>query len=202
MNRRKTTLTPSVDGLERREVLSAMHSQSMHFAHARFMDQGSPIQAQTGIGAFLGGLGIPFQPGAPQFVSGPFFGGTPGQFFGSGGLGPGPMFMTGPSVAPGFGGNVPTASFGGNVPGSSFGLGSGGRGMTSPFRFNPIRDFALGGQTVVVGLQGPGIGNFTSDLSIQFRQHSAQAIRPFNAVPGAETTFGFAIGSDGIVFGF
>jgi hypothetical protein len=193
MNRRKTTLSPTVDALERREVLSAGHFQAMHFAHARFMDRGSPIQLQSGVGGFLTSLGIPFQPSTPSFVSGPSFGGTPEQFFGSGGLGPGLSFVPGPSAG---------AGFGGNAPGASFGNGSGGLGMTSPFRFNPVRDFSSNGQTAVVGLQGPGIGNFTSDLSIQFRQHSAEAIRPFNAVPGAETTFGFAIGSGGLIFGF
>lgn len=189
MNRQKATLAPTVDGLERREVLSAVHHPAAHIANAGGMNRGGPIRVHSGIGPFLSSLGIPSQTSTTRFAAGPFSGGTPNQFFGTGGLGPGLSF-------------VPVATFGGNVPGASSGNGSGGRGGISSFRFNPVRDFSAGGQTVVVGLQGPGIGNFTRDLSIQFRQNSAQAIRPFNAVPGAETTFGPVIVTDRLIFGF
>ena len=80
----------------------------------------------------------------------------------------------------------------GNVPPARLSTGTGVPARAPSVGLNPTRDHALGRQPVVVGLQGPGIGLFTNSLAIQFRQGSAAASRPFNAVPGAGATFGIA----------
>ena len=61
----------------------------------------------------------------------------------------------------------------GNVPPARLSTGTGASVMTPSVALNPPRDHALGRQPVVVGLQGPGIGLFTNNLAIQFRQGSA-----------------------------
>jgi hypothetical protein len=126
-----------------------------------------PSSMNLRIEQFLPRLGFEFRPGSLRLVPDPHdIRGTKAQTFAA---------------------NVPV-----NVPRSLFGTGTGAFGMPLGFGFNPALDPALGREPVVVGLRGPGIGLFTSDLAIQFRQGSAQASQPFNAVPGAGATFGIA----------
>jgi hypothetical protein len=140
------------------------------------------VSVSPGIGQFLGSLGIQFEQGSPPVVQGPSFGGTPRQAFNPGGVGPGHV------VRP-----LGTALFQVNVPPALPGTGTGASVMALGGGFGSVRDHALGRQPVVVGLQGPGIGMFTSNLAIRFLQGSAGLIQPFNAVPGVGLTVGFAI---------
>jgi hypothetical protein len=126
-----------------------------------------PSSMNLRIEQFLPGLGIQFRQNSLRLV-------------------PDPHLIRG-TKAQTFAANVQA-----NAPRGLSGTGTGAFVMPLGFGFNPALDHALGREPVVVGLSGPGIGLFTSDLAIQFRQGSAQASPPFNAVPGAGATFGIA----------
>ncbi len=96
----------------------------------------------------------------------------------------------------GVGGGGATTGLGGNTAGGTTGNANNST-TTGAYIVNPIRDHTLGNRLpVVVGTQGPGIANFSSNLDIPFQQGSYSAIAPFNAVPNVGGTFGIAFLSD------
>ncbi len=126
-------------------------------------------------------------------------GGTTGTTGGGAGIGGGGGGATiaggGGAGGAGIGGGGGTTGLGGNTAGGT--TGGGGTGGTASYLVNPIRDHTLGNRLpVVVGTQGPGIANFTSNLDIPFQQGSYAQIAPFNAVPNVGGTFGIAFLSD------
>jgi hypothetical protein len=172
MRTRRRTLSrmiPALESLDARVTPAFVGSGVGQF----LSNLGTQLQqssANSGVGQFLSNLGTQLQPMSPQPVRGAPFSGPQGQTSASGNLGLGR----------------------GNGPPGQSSTGPGAVGTTGNVILNPARDHALGREPVIVGLQAPGIGMFTSNLAIQFLQNSAQATRPFNEVPGAGASFGFA----------
>ena len=133
---------------------------------------GSPFGGAT---ALIGSL-------SPRFLPPPFGNGALVHPFNPGGFGAWPMLRPIKGLASVSVNAAPAqSSIGTGVPVTTPGVG-----------LNLLQDHALGRQPVVVGLQGPGIGQFANAMAIQFLQGSAGLITPFNAVPGAGATFGIA----------
>ena len=94
------------------------------------------------------------------------------------------------------------------LPGGSGGGGGGGGGTTAaqPYLINPIRDHAYGRQPLVVGMGGPttdiNAPTFNPNLMIPFVQNTFDAVAPFNATTGVNSSFGIAFLSDLEVYFF
>jgi len=97
----------------------------------------------------------------------------------------------------GIGGGGTSGGNGGGTGGAGGAGGGGGSAVIQDYLVNPFLDHSLGNRTpVVVGTQGGGQRNFTSNLGIPFTQGSASAAIPFNGVANAGATFGISFLSD------
>ena len=86
------------------------------------------------------------------------------------------------------------------------GGGTGGTTAVAPYLINPIRDHAYGRQPMVVGMGGPTTDinspTFNPNLMIPFVQNTFDAVAPFNATTGVNSSFGLAFLSDLEVYFF